>query len=55
MADIGGQDSTAAGPREYQSIASQEVACRWALPESWIRDQARSRSTELLPRVRAPL
>jgi hypothetical protein len=36
----------------YEFIDSTELANRWNLPESWIRDQVRSRSTDPLPHVR---
>ena len=36
----------------YQFIDSKELASRWNLPETWIREQVRSRSTDPLPHVR---
>jgi hypothetical protein len=33
-------------------IDSRELARRWSLPESWIRDQVRRRSTDRIPHVR---
>jgi hypothetical protein len=36
----------------YEFIDSKELAERWGLPESWIREQVRSRSTDLIPHVR---
>ncbi len=36
----------------YEFIDSKELASRWSLPESWIREQVRSRSTDKLPHVR---
>lgn len=37
---------------QYEYIDSPALAARWALPESWIRDQVRSRSTDPIPHVR---
>lgn len=48
-------DSGAVAPeplRQYEFIDSKELASRWNLPESWIREQVRSRSTDTLPHVR---
>ena len=39
-------------PRRYEFIDSRELAARWGLPESWIREQVRSRSTDPIPHVR---
>lgn len=38
--------------RSYQFIDSKELASRWNLPETWIREQVRSRSADPLPHVR---
>jgi hypothetical protein len=38
--------------RTYEFIDSKELALRWRLPESWIREQVRSRSADLIPHVR---
>jgi hypothetical protein len=37
---------------QYEYINCKELAARWNLPESWIRDQVRTRSTDPLPHVR---
>jgi len=37
---------------QYEFIDSKELATRWALPESWIREQVRSRTADPLPHVR---
>lgn len=37
---------------QYEFIDSRELGKRWALPESWIREQVRSRSADPLPHVR---
>jgi hypothetical protein len=43
---------SAAALAQYEYIDSPALASRWALPESWIRDQVRSRSTDPIPHVR---
>lgn len=37
---------------EYQFIDSRELAIRWAVPETWIRERVRARSDDPLPHVR---
>ena len=37
---------------QYEFIDSKELASRWALPESWIREQVRSRAADPLPHIR---
>ena len=50
IADFG---AMAPEPRhQYEFIDSKELALRWNLPESWIREQVRLRSTDTLPHVR---
>jgi hypothetical protein len=39
-------------PRRYEFIDSKELAARWGLPESWIREKVRSRSPDPIPHVR---
>ena len=39
-------------PQRYEFIGSKELASRWNLPESWVREQVRSRSTDPLPHIR---
>jgi hypothetical protein len=39
-------------PAFYEVIDSRELACRWAVPESWIREQTRSRTANPVPCVR---
>jgi hypothetical protein len=36
----------------YEFIDSKELAARWSLPESWIREQVRLRSMDPIPHVR---
>jgi hypothetical protein len=38
--------------QRYEFIDSKELALRWSLPESWIRDQVRNRAVDPLPHVR---
>jgi hypothetical protein len=38
--------------RRYEFIGSEELASRWNLPESWVREQVRARSADPLPHVR---
>ena len=42
------------GPQvsSYEFIDCKELASRWALPESWIREQVRSRAADPLPYIR---
>jgi hypothetical protein len=37
---------------QYQFIDSRELAARWAVPETWIRERVRTRSEDPLPHVR---
>jgi hypothetical protein len=45
---------TTAQPQQlnYEFIDCEELARRWALPESWVREQVRSRAADPLPHVR---
>ena len=36
----------------YEIIDSATLATRWCLPETWIREQVRARSSDPLPHVR---
>lgn len=36
----------------WELIDAKELAKRWCLPASWIREQTRSRATDPLPHVR---
>lgn len=36
----------------YEFIDSKELALRWNLPESWIREQVRARSADPIPHMR---
>jgi len=37
---------------QYEFIDCKTLAQRWCLPESWIREQVRSRSSDPLPHIR---
>jgi hypothetical protein len=39
------------GVSKYEFINSQELARRWDVPVSWVRDQVRSRAPDPLPHV----
>jgi hypothetical protein len=36
----------------YEFIDAKELALRWNLPESWVREQVRARSTDPIPHIR---
>jgi hypothetical protein len=38
--------------RTYEFIECTELASRWNLPESWVREQTRGRSADPIPHVR---
>jgi hypothetical protein len=47
------QRSTSTAPQViWEFIDSGELALRWNLPESWVRDQVRRRTPDPLPHVR---
>ncbi len=43
--------AAASSPR-YEFIDSTELARRWCLPVSWIREQVRTRSADPLPHIK---
>ena len=48
------QRSTSTVPQViWEFIDSGELALRWNLPESWVRDQVRRRTPDPLPHVRS--
>jgi hypothetical protein len=52
--DESDQQRVATGPRpieNYEFIDSEELARRWHVPVSWIRDQVRKRAEDPLPHV----
>ena len=38
--------------RAFEYVDCKQLASRWNLPESWVRDQVRRRSEDPLPHVR---
>jgi hypothetical protein len=38
--------------QQFEIIDSAELAKRWSLPETWIREQVRVRATDPLPHLR---
>jgi len=36
----------------FEVIDSEELARRWAVPESWVREQVRTRATDPIPHLR---
>lgn len=38
--------------RQYEYLDCKELAAHWNLPESWVREQVRSRSADPIPHVR---
>ena len=45
-------EETLKSARRYEFIDSKELGARWCLPESWIREQVRSRAKDPIPHVR---
>jgi hypothetical protein len=39
-------------PRPYEFIDTAELALRWGIPESWVREHVRGRSPDPIPHVR---
>lgn len=46
------EQNKAAGGPFFEVITAEELASRWRIPESWIREQTRSRSVDPIPHVR---
>ncbi|HXY49076.1 MAG TPA: hypothetical protein VEI01_06465 [Terriglobales bacterium] len=38
--------------QQYEYLDCKQLAGRWNLPESWVREQVRSRSADPIPHVR---
>ena len=52
---MGSEVSVQTAPHQthsYEFINCGELAVRWCLPESWVREQVRTRSTDPIPHVR---
>jgi len=46
-----GNKSPVPGP-SFEVLTAEELAARWRVPESWVREQTRSRCTDPIPHVR---
>ncbi len=46
------QEADFSGVRTYEFIDCGELALRWRLPKSWIREQVRNRSADPIPHIR---
>ena len=46
-----GEHTVAAGP-PCEVLTAGELASRWRVPESWVREQTRSRCVDPIPHVR---
>jgi hypothetical protein len=47
------QETVTSSPTQrYQFIDSAELALRWGVPESWVREQVRTRSADPIPHLR---
>lgn len=44
-------NNTANGPF-FEVLTAEELATRWRVPESWVREQTRSRCADPIPHVR---
>jgi hypothetical protein len=47
---VGSKSTTPAPPCEI--LTAGELAERWRVPESWVREQTRSRCVDVLPHIR---
>jgi len=52
MAPTNSMQAGSSPPNRYEFIDSGSLAERWRLPESWIREQVRTRSRDPIPHVR---
>jgi hypothetical protein len=50
--EIGAAKENSKSQLRYEFLDSKELAERWGLPESWVREHVRSRSTDPIPHVR---
>jgi hypothetical protein len=44
-------NSTPQTPPQPEFLDAQELAAKWKLPESWVRDQTRTRALDPIPSV----
>jgi len=50
-AQVGAQITPAEGPF-FEVLTAEELAQRWRVPPSWVRDQSRSRCSDPIPHIR---
>ena len=50
-AQLGAQNTPADG-LFFEVLTAEELAHRWRVPPSWVREQCRSRSSDPIPHVR---
>ena len=50
-AQPGAQSTSTLGPF-FEVLTAEELAERWRVPASWVRDQCRSRSVDPIPHIR---
>ena len=52
MREEDSEHNTSAGRPFFEVLTADELAGRWRVPESWIREQTRSRCPDPIPHVR---
>jgi hypothetical protein len=50
-AQVGAQNMSVIGPF-FEVLTAEELAERWRVPASWVRDQCRSRCSDPIPHAR---
>jgi hypothetical protein len=50
-AQVGAQNTPAEGPF-FEVLTAEELAQRWRVPPSWVREQSRSRCSDPIPHAR---
>ncbi len=50
-AQLGAQNARAEGPF-FEVLTAEELAQRWRVPASWVREQSRSRCSDPIPHAR---
>ncbi len=50
-AQVGAQNTPAGGPF-FEVLTAEELAQRWRVPPSWVREQSRSRCSDPIPHTR---
>lgn len=46
------ENKSANAPPFFEVLTAKELAARWRVPESWVREQTRSRCVDPIPHVR---